>query len=317
MAMDKCRQWGIQAVASAGLVSLFSFSMPVIAEQSAFSCDDLTSLTEPASAQEWLVLSKQAGHCYDFQARAVSIDALGVRTLALSHRIRDGIRQQVVQHLDGPSVSVERQSAVGYRARFIPEDRETGSAAEAWAAHVAHYYEIELLNDDRVAGREAVQLKFVPQDGERYQHEWWLDRETGLLLKHVMRDSQSRALETFQITQLQSPVLYEGVIANPASPEEPAVNWQAEWLPDGFVSQPVETSSLSSQRVYSDGLASVSLFAAPVEQQALSEGSHQLGVSTATVSVVEVDDQRWQLVGVGELPAAVIRRIVQSIVVQP
>lgn len=315
--MDKCRQWGIQAVASAGLVSLFSFSMPVIAEQSAFSCDDLTSLTEPASAQEWLVLSKQAGHCYDFQARAVSIDALGVRTLALSHRIRDGIRQQVVQHLDGPSVSVERQSAVGYRARFIPEDQETGSAAEAWAAHVAHYYEIELLNDDRVAGREAVQLKFVPQDGERYQHEWWLDRETGLLLKHVMRDSQSRALETFQITQLQSPVLYEGVIANPASPEEPAVNWQAEWLPDGFVSQPVETSSLSSQRVYSDGLASVSLFAAPVEQQALSEGSHQLGVSTATVSVVEVDDQRWQLVGVGELPAAVIRRIVQSIVVQP
>ena len=315
--MDKCRQWGIQAVASAGLVSLFSFSMPVIAEQSAFSCDDLTSLTEPASAQEWLVLSKQAGHCYDFQARAVSIDALGVRTLALSHRIRDGIRQQVVQHLDGPSVSVERQSAVGYRARFIPEDQETGSAAEAWAAHVAHYYEIELLNDDRVAGREAVQLKFVPQDGERYQHEWWLDRETGLLLKHVMRNSQSRALETFQITQLQSPVLYEGVIANPASPEEPAVNWQAEWLPDGFVSQPVETSSLSSQRVYSDGLASVSLFAAPVEQQALSEGSHQLGVSTATVSVVEVDDQRWQLVGVGELPAAVIRRIVQSIVVQP
>lgn len=315
--MDKCRQWGIQAVASAGLVSLFSFSMPVIAEQSAFSCDDLTSLTEPASAQEWLVLSKQAGHCYDFQARAVSIDALGVRTLALSHRIRDGIRQQVVQHLDGPSVSVERQSAVGYRARFIPEDQETGSAAEAWAAHVAHYYEIELLNDDRVAGREAVQLKFVPQDGERYQHEWWLDRETGLLLKHVMRDSQSRALETFQITQLQSPMLYEGVIANPASPEEPAVNWQAEWLPDGFVSQPVETSSLSSQRVYSDGLASVSLFAAPVEQQALSEGSHQLGVSTATVSVVEVDDQRWQLVGVGELPAAVIRRIVQSIVVQP
>ncbi|XUO84453.1 MucB/RseB C-terminal domain-containing protein [Halomonas sp. KM007] len=317
MAMDKCRQWGIQAVASAGLVSLFSFSMPVIAEQSAFSCDDLTSLTEPASAQEWLVLSKQAGHCYDFQARAVSIDALGVRTLALSHRIRDGIRQQVVQHLDGPSVSVERQSAVGYRARFIPEDRETGSAAEAWAAHVAHYYEIELLNDDRVAGREAVQLKFVPQDGERYQHEWWLDRETGLLLKHVMRDSQSRALETFQITQLQSPVLYEGVIANPASPEEPVVNWQAEWLPDGFVSQPVETSSLSSQRVYSDGLASVSLFAAPVEQQALSEGSHQLGVSTATVSVVEVDDQRWQLVGVGELPAAVMRRIVQSIVIQP
>ncbi|WP_445011941.1 MucB/RseB C-terminal domain-containing protein [Vreelandella stevensii] len=317
MAMDKCRQWGVQAVASVGLVSLFSFSMPVIAEQSAFSCDDLTSFTAPANVQDWLVLSKQAGHCYDFQARAVSIDALGVRTLALSHRIRDGVRQQVVQHLDGPSVSVERQSAVGYRARFTLEDQETSSAAEAWAAHVAHYYEIELLNDDRVAGREAVQLKFAPQDGERYQHEWWLDKETGLLLKHVMRDSQSRALETFQITQLQAPVLYEGEIAHPASPEEPAMSWQAEWLPDGFVSQPVETGSLSGQRVYSDGLASISLFAAPVEQQTLSEGSHQLGVSTATVSLVEVGDQRWQLVGVGELPSDVMRRIVQSIVIQP
>ncbi len=316
--MDKCRQWRIQTAASAGLVSLFSFSTPVIAEQApAFSCDDLTSFTAPANVQDWLVLSKQAGHCYDFQARAVSIDALGVRTLALSHRIRDGVRQQVVQHLDGPSVSVERQSAVGYRARFTLEDQETSSAAEAWAAHVAHYYEIELLNDDRVAGREAVQLKFAPQDGERYQHEWWLDKETGLLLKHVMRDSQSRALETFQITQLQAPVLYEGEIAHPASPEEPAMSWQAEWLPDGFVSQPVETGSLSGQRVYSDGLASISLFAAPVEQQTLSEGSYQLGVSTATVSLVEVSDQRWQLVGVGELPSDVMRRIVQSIVIQP
>ena len=316
--MDKCRQWRTQTAASAGLVSLFSFSTPVIAEQApAFSCDDLTSFTAPANVQDWLVLSKQAGHCYDFQARAVSIDALGVRTLALSHRIRDGVRQQVVQHLDGPSVSVERQSAVGYRARFTLEDQETSSAAEAWAAHVAHYYEIELLNDDRVAGREAVQLKFAPQDGERYQHEWWLDKETGLLLKHVMRDSQSRALETFQITQLQAPVLYEGEIAHPASPEEPAMSWQAEWLPDGFVSQPVETGSLSGQRVYSDGLASISLFAAPVEQQTLSEGSYQLGVSTATVSLVEVSDQRWQLVGVGELPSDVMRRIVQSIVIQP
>ena len=68
---------------------------------------------QPSNATQWLERGLWASHCYAFQARAVAIDAVDVRTLALSHRIQDGVRQQVVQYLDGPSVSIERRSPVG------------------------------------------------------------------------------------------------------------------------------------------------------------------------------------------------------------
>ena len=105
--------------------------------QPAIACSAVADESVPDSAQAWLARSMVAGHCYDFQARAVTIDSLGVRTLALSHRIREGVRQQVVQHLDGPSVSIERRSIAGYMASFTPEEGGELSASQAWAEHVA------------------------------------------------------------------------------------------------------------------------------------------------------------------------------------
>lgn len=277
------------------------------------ACSEATFAQAPESVQQWLVRSMYASHCYAFQARAVSIDSVGVRTLALSHRIRNGIRQQVVQHLDGPSVSVERRSRVGQLAWFA-SDGSLSTAPGVWADHVISYYDVSLENEERVAGRTAVQLLFSPHDDRRYYHTWWIDKDTGLLLKHVLSDAQGRVLETFQMTQLQSPELYSGVVANPGAADVAATDWHVEWLPEGFVGQPVEPSESNvEQRFFSDGLAAVSVFATPVEQSDLETGVHELGVSAVAVEFINVGEQRWQLVGIGELPPAQLQRIVQSI----
>ncbi|MGP9767518.1 MucB/RseB C-terminal domain-containing protein [Halomonas sp. AOP13-D3-9] len=275
----------------------------------------------PSSAQQWLERGLWASHCYAFQARAVAIDDVDVRTLALSHRIQDGIRQQVVQYLDGPSVSIERRSPVGSLAwTEETSDGELPSPAK-WAAHLENYYAIKLEEGARVAGRDAVKLIFTPTDEWRFAHEWWLDRDTGLLLKHVLSDQQGRIIETFQITQLQSPQKYIGsvrvvspkVIVN-TSWQRP---WHSTWLPDGFVAQPIAFAGDNEhQRVYSDGLATVSIFVEPIaseETTVLREGVQQLGVSSVAIEHTSTAEGRWQLVAIGELPVATLQRIVRSI----
>ncbi|MGP9573522.1 MucB/RseB C-terminal domain-containing protein [Halomonas sp. AOP42-D2-25] len=271
----------------------------------------------PNSEIEWLERGLWASHCYAFQARAVAIDAVGVRTLALSHRIKNGIRQQVVQYLDGPTVSIERRSPVG-RLAWTEENVNSEQPSPArWAAHLSQHYTIELEDNARVAGRDAVKLVFEPLDQWRFSHQWWLDRETGLLLKHVLTDQQGRVIETFQITQLQSPEQYAGSVRVDTPSNMPAIPWNTTWLPGGFVAQPVPlTGNDDHQRVYSDGLATVSLFVEPISTDAkttLEEGVQQLGVSAVAIEHYASAEGRWQLVAIGELPVTTLQRIVRSI----
>ena len=97
----------------------------------------------------------------------------------------------------------------------------------------------------------------------------------------------------------------------------PSTPWQATWLPAGFVNQPVTfTGNDRQQRVYSDGLATVSLFVEPLSSDttpALQEGVQQLGVSAVAVKHAMTDEEHWQLVAIGELPVATLQRIVQSV----
>lgn len=321
MSVSECKTpWGRALALSFCVVSASQFSLQVEASSGdaipSFSgaCSDLVSQDAPENVEQWLERSIYASHCYTFQARAVSIDTLGVRTLALSHRIHEGVRQQVVQHLDGPSVSVERRSQAGQLAWFESSADSSPSSPDKWISHVARFYDIALEDEARVAGRPAVQLSFVPHDEQRYHHEWWIDKETGLLLKHVLSDPQDRVLETFQMTQLQSPEPYGGKISAEIPYSLPEPEWQVAWLPDGFIDQPVESSDGGvEQRFFSDGLASVSIFATPVVHTSLEPGLHQIGISSAAIEFVTVGDQRWQLIGIGELPSSQLLRIVQSV----
>lgn len=306
------------SVASLGLLAL-----PALADDAASSASSNPVCSRPELVQtpkddveRWLVRSMLASQCYEYQARAVSIDSLGVRTLALSHRINDGVRQQVVQHLDGPSISVERRSQAGRLAWFVPDSSMNEHASpEAWALHVEQFYAVTIENEERIAGRVASRLRFDPFDETRYMHTWWVDEETGLLLKHELRDAQERVIETFQMTQLQSPELYDGPLVDEEGGEEVDAALDVNWLPDGFVAQPamITGDDPLPQRFYSDGLASVSVFATPVADQTLASGVYTLGVSSVAIELVEFDDEPWQLVGIGELPPAQVRRIVQSI----
>ncbi|WFM72694.1 MucB/RseB C-terminal domain-containing protein [Halomonas sp. CKK8] len=287
-------------------------------QEERFDCRSLAEREPPETALGWLERSLWANHCYEFQARAVRIGGDGVRSLALSHDVVEGVEREVARFLDGPAVVFERRGRIG-RLSWAEGDAPAPASPAGIAEHLEGLYRLQLSGEERLANRNTTRLDIEPLDGMRYGHRFWLDSATGLPLKHILLDEQGRVVETFQITELRQPQLHQGEISLDRRRARPQDPWHPAWLPAGFIPQPVETRSARhdddiGHRVYSDGLATLSLFVEPVEgPDQLIPGMHRLGVSHAAVRHRELGGRTRQVVVMGELPPGVLLRVADSV----
>lgn len=275
------------------------------------------------SGNEWLKRSLLAQHCVSFQARAVRAGSGGVRTLALSHEVREGVERDELTMLDDKPVTHERH---GVSAMLL--DGEHGpvpASPDAIVRHLNEFYRFRLSDNHRVAGRSAVRLDIEPRDDFRYGRRQWIDVETALPLKQELLGERG-VLETFQLVELDVGQRYAGTIrvesgtveSGTVGPELSASvgQWQPGWLPPGFVSQPVRQDPSLPDRehhLYSDGLATLSLFVEPLHGQPnLKPGVHRLGASQAAVMQRHIGDQPYQIMAMGELPPYVLQRVASS-----
>lgn len=306
------------------LASATALAQPDSAASSGFDCRQLADEPSPETTPEtWLERSLWASHCYQFQARAVRISGAGVRTLALSHEIRDGVEREVASYLDGPPVVYRRQGRIG-RDGLAGAIGAGNASPSAIMARLDEHYRLSLEGESRIAGRNVVRLDIAPLDNLRYGHRLWLDRETALPLKQVLIGLDGRVLETFQMTELGQPHLYDRAVAFDSADTPPPGLWQPGWLPAGYQSlslpggHGVEAQPLS-QRLYSDGLSSFSLFIEPLRggEASLRPGLHRLGISLAAVRHVRLDDRVYQVVVVGEVPPIVLVRVADRLEYRP
>jgi sigma-E factor negative regulatory protein RseB len=283
-----------------------------------FDCRTLEGQPAPEAALEWFERSLWAGHCYLYEAHAVRIGHDGVRTLAISHEVRDGIERGVATFLDGPPMVFERRGRIG-RLGWAGEGGEAPPSPAGIAEHVDGLYRLQLGGEERIANRRARRLDIAPLDSFRFGHRLWLDQATGLTLKQTLLDETGRPLETFQLTALESPRLHQGEVVLDRQREAPTDPWRLGWLPDGFTPQPVDTRSARHgegvvHRLYSDGLSTLSLFVAPIDQaELLAPGLHRLGVSNAAVRHRDLGGEPRQLVVMGEMPPRVLLRVADSL----
>ncbi len=284
-----------------------------------FDCRTLAEAEAPTTAQQWFERSLWAGHCYQYNAHAVRIGLDGVRTLTISHDVHDGIERGVASYLDGPPMVFERRGRIG-RLGVSGEDGEAPPSPTGIAERADALYRLQLGGEERIANRRALRLDIAPLDSFRFGHRLWLDQATGLTLKQSLLDETGRPLETFQLTTLEQPRLHQGEIRLDRQREAPTDPWRLDWLPEGFTAQPADTRSARhgeevTHRVYSDGLATLSLFVAPVgETELLAPGLHRLGVSNAAVRHRDLGGKPRQLVVMGELPPRVLLRVADSLV---
>jgi sigma-E factor negative regulatory protein RseB len=195
-------------------------------------------------------------------------------------------------------------------------------------------YQIERLGGIvKAHGRKTQIIEVKPRDQYRYGYKLWLDQETAMPLKSQLCDRNGKVIEQILFSELN---LRERIPADelkasisgegykwlrqedslPPRVANAVMGWSVARLPAGFrlttwriqliAGSPTPVRHL----VYSDGLASVSVFIEPRDSQA--QPMHGLAkVGAAFAYSLDLDGH--QVTAVGEVPAATVEAIAAGV----
>ena len=163
----------------------------------------------------------------------------------------------------------------------------------------------------------------------------WVDKKSDLLLKSELLAGNGTVLETFAFSMieldktipdslLQPQIIGKEMTWDRTEPEtsinmaanQNASKWQIAWLPDGFalVAQQNRLKATNGatveQRVYSDGLSSVSVFIEKIRaRHSHLHGGSKMGAVNAFGTIISAHF----VTVVGEVPAKTVEKMGESI----
>lgn len=197
---------------------------------------------------------------------------------------------------------------------------------------IADFYKLRKEGVERVAGVDADIVTLIPKDALRFGYRVWTERANGLIVKLQTLDSEGKLVEqaAFSELQLDAPVKMDKLIQMMTKVEgyrveKPvlvktnanAEGWALKIPVPGFNAVSCykrlasETATQTApatgkgplQWIFSDGLASVSIFVEPFDRQRhIRESSLSLG---ATQTLTKQIDAHW-ITLVGEVPTATL-----------
>lgn len=192
------------------------------------------------------------------------------------------------------------------------------------------HYELAMLGHDRVANRDTQIIMVKPKDGYRYGFKYWLDNDTGLMLRCDVINENKKVLEHMMFTEfhylksppdtafqtISIPKEYKVLKQDETQSLKAGNNWYANQLPKGFmltknILKPMRKKQDSVQQlVFSDGLASVSVF---IDHNV--SAPHQLDghTSMGSVNAFGVMLDHYQVTAIGEVPLDTVKLIAESI----
>lgn len=231
-------------------------------------------------------------------------------SLSIAHAVVDGVRHERLLHLNGMPREVVRMGDKvicvlhpGDRLIDLEQSVPAGPFAQSYGLVLDGLppgYRAKVVGEDRIAGRQALQLEIEPERSDRYGYRLWLDRETALLLRSELLDTAGRPLEIFQFVRIEiggdvdvakleasvgdhlvkhelvkrdretNGTRERAALAAHGAADGAAdganVAWEAGWLPDGFAMASADIRRVPSRSdsvenlVYSDGMATFSVF---------------------------------------------------------
>ena len=292
-------------------------------------------------AREWLERMTTAMSQMSYQGTFVYVRGSIVETMRITHVTDEtGVRERLY------SISGPRREVIRDREGVRCVLQDSGSVVEDPVVVSAYFpelplaaidkdsdgYRLELSGRARIAGQTARRVSILPQDVYRYGYEFWLEEQTGLLLKWVLMDSSHKALAKLMFTdfamgsavdmdELESDSPAEDFTELPSfSPVKTVViqsspRWQPHKLPPGFKlsshSHKTSPNGIFEHMVYSDGLAAVSVYIEKKGSEVgVMQGVGQLGTNNA-YSRKQGD---LQITAIGEVPAVTVKTIADSMV---
>lgn len=196
------------------------------------------------------------------------------------------------------------------------------------------YYQARELGEGRVAGLDADVVLLSPRDSLRFGYRVWSERQTGLVLKTQTLDAAGHVLEqaAFSEVRLNPPLASVTPHLQPPSAEglrvehlerervDPArEGWVlkrpvAGFQPLGCYRRQVAGSGVVLQWVFSDGLATISLFIEPFDPARHHQASTVSSGATHALARRWPDAQgQWWLTLVGEVPQQTLAQLVDGL----
>ena len=286
---------------------------------------------------DWLDRMSAAVQKINYSGTVIRTRGGDAEALKVVHSIADGVISEKLTVQEGNGLEIIRS---GNEVHCILPDQKS-VLVETWNnqstlfsnlpssdVRFGHEYDLSLVREDRVAGRKAVLLAIRPHDEFRFGHRLWLDRETGFPLKTELLDGDGSLLEQvkFADINLESRISPEALLpsisldgfafhsgAAKRAEVEVETDWVCDELPAGFRVISTKTERLTGAEIpvthilYSDGLATVSVFIAQVQKKKIVRRSN---VGGSNAYSLQFDDHR--ITAVGEVPAATVEKIASS-----
>ena len=294
-------------------------------------------------AREWLERMTRALAQQNYDGRFFHLTESRSETMRIIHRVDKGKVSERLVSLDGSGREIIRDETqiVCYlpdkRTVLVEKRTDNNSllaALPSYSESLEAHYSIEKIGKvSKTLGRKTQMIVVQPRDQYRYGYRLWLDQETAMPLKSQLSDRNGRVIEQIlfaelnlrdriPIAELQPSVSAEGFRWLRQDPQpvrvasNATVGWSVIRLPAGFrlttwrIQAIAGSSAPVRHLVFSDGLASVSVFIEPRGPQATPmHGLARVGAAFA----YSRDLDGHQVTAVGEVPAATVEAIAAGV----
>ena len=314
----------------------------------ATSRPQVSSALQPAAApdlQAWLEGVSQAAKRRNYSGIFVVQSGGRIVTSAIDHYVSRGNTLEKVETLDGERRILlcqnEKTRTILPAERLVVVENHQADFSfprvlKTPRAKLSVLYSMKHEGQERCAGYVCEVTRITPRDDLRYGYKLWTEQSSDLLVKAQTLDDRGNVLDQVAFTQLNlnpapnpdmvahalrgtSGYQVEHMLAIPTTSR--AQGWALTKYPPGFKSvgiyqrrlllrdKPVEVT----QWLFSDGLASVSLFGGSTADTQQQGASLHMGETNALL------DRKgaWSVIAIGAVPTKTLRLFANSIVRRP
>ena len=303
-----------------------------------------TAAAESRSINDWLMRTHEAAKNRTYIGTYVVSSGGAISSAKIWHVCEGNQQMERVETLTGAPRSIFRHN--DRVVTFMPdhklvrnEKRESlgmfPELLQSTDSRIADFYKLRPEGLERVAGLEADVVVLAPKDSMRFGYRVWTEQKKGLVVKLQTLDIDGKVLEqaAFSELQLDAPVKMDKLLqmmgkVDGYRVEQPvlvkttaaAEGWLlkapvAGFKPMSCFKRPAASTAPASsedplQWIFSDGLASVSLFVEPFDRQRHDkEASMSMG---ATHTLTRQLGPYW-VTAMGEVPMATLRLFVNGL----
>ncbi len=246
------------------------------------------------SALGWLKKMTNAPSLHNYAGTFVYYADNHVETSRITHKVDQAGEHEKIEVLDGIQRIVFRDN--DEMKCYLPESKRIYTEKRWFRKFfpnlIPHSFEsidenyyVQELKQERVTDRLSQVLFLSPRDVLRYGHQFWIDIDTGLLLKVAVLNGKE-IVEQFAFVQLDTDISIDPDLFKPgqtfiaddwkvthlvtSTPKQGELKWRVANLPPGFKKitemkrNLAEKSTLVDHIALTDSLATVSIFIEPI-----------------------------------------------------